>query len=111
MRTPDDRIERWDAVRRAMRDGGVVHAVDGDEKPPPGLVTRVVTRVAANHRADGMGLVLWRRWCLGGAALAVAALGLGLLAMPEEGRNPQFVPVPELDRLPIGLETPDEMTP
>lgn len=104
MRTSGNGNERWDAVRRAMRDGGVVYTVDGDEKAPPGLATRIVTRVAADHRADGMGLALWRRWCLGGAAVAVAALGIGLFAVPDGGRESQFIPVPE-------LETLNEITP
>ncbi len=103
MMKQDDRSRRWDVVRMVMRDAGVVEAVDTDELAPPGMATRIVARVAADSRADSAGLVLWRRWCVGGAAVAMLALGVGFFAVPDGNRNSQFIPVPE-------LETPKELT-
>lgn len=102
MRTPDNRDERWNAVRTALRDAGVVESVHAGEKPPPGLATRLVARVAADVRADAAGLVLWRRWCLGGAAAALLVLGIGVMVVPDGNRDSQFMPVPE-------LETPEDL--
>ncbi len=99
MMKSSNRHERWNAVRTALRDAGVVEAVDADEKPPLGLATRIVTRVAADGRADVAGLVLWRRWCVGGAAVAMLALGVGFFAVPDGNRDSQFMPVPELETL------------
>jgi len=103
MMKPQDRNKRWESVCTALRDAGVVVGVDMDERPPPGLATRIVTRVASDARADAAGLVLWRRWCVGGAAVAMLALGVGFFAVPDGNRNSQFMPVPE-------LETPNELT-
>ena len=103
MKQERNRVEaRWDRMSRVIREAGIVQEVDANEQAPPGLATRIVARVAADGRADSVGLVLWRRWCLGGAAAAMLVLGVGFFAVPDGNRNSQFMPVPE-------LENPEEL--
>ena len=96
MNDPSDR--RWEKVSAALRAAGVAERPPGEDlSAPAGFATRVAARHRSDCRADGTGLLLWRRWSLVGAACATLLLGAGLLVKPTSPPARQFIPVPTLE--------------
>ena len=99
----EDRPPNWNKVSTALREVGVgSRPADEDLSAPLGFSSKIVSRYQADRRADGVSLLLWRRWALTGAACAVLLYGGTFFLNPAEPTAKPIIPVPTLD-----LESPN----